>query len=475
MMGCTSVLSALTLCFSVVTFAHAQTPLPVAEPGYVKHGTKFYILGGHLLTEPTNSSIGMSTTTTAPPSHFHVLDLSKPWKASSPAWSSLPKITDLIRTSVVKVALSKDGRTLIAFPSVAANANANAIANNNNNNSNNSTLATGGPSDAKMAAARFEFGTMTWMASSAVIERTLGDLSPVLEPTTGRVFVLGGYKGPGEDRMDMYSFEEDSLISLSLPTVLLGAATTTTTTDQTPLSPWGIGAKAVWSQHRQSLLYFGGKNRGVGGGGTQDQNRVVAEYTPGDSTWKFPATSGSVVSTFWHCVATNDNGTLLFAYGGIDAQNPSSTTQQGLSILDLTTMTWRTAPRGENRVLSACTVAGDHFLVWGGANALSDGRLAIVDAGKRDSSILIFDITMNAWVDSYTPSQDYLLPPPDIPRAGNDDSGASFGASFSAVIAIIALVTIAILAMVIHICCMIRRGARKEREGVFGNNNDQVK
>ncbi|KAG0243107.1 hypothetical protein BGW41_002969 [Actinomortierella wolfii] len=409
-----STLGVLALCLCIASVANAQSasssaPSPAVDPAFVKHGSKLYILGGHRSTDLTKATDTIR--------QFSVLDLARTWSASSPAWATLSS-SDLINTPV-KAAISADGKTLIAFPSTGTGTGAKAY--------------------------RYSFETATWSVSNAAIQRTPEGLDPVTASNTGNVYVLGGYSGPGMDIMDTYSFETDAITSTAMPALA----------NQTV--PSKTYYKAAWSQYRQSIVYFGGTNK------AQDQTRLVAEYFPGNSTWGFPTTTGPIVSTLWHCSATNDDGTLLYVYGGIEAERPSSNVLQGLFILDLRSMTWRIATRGDNRVYSACAVAGDNFLVWGGAKPLGEDRLAVVDADKTNSPIMVYKTSMNAWVDTYTPPDSYLPSKPTIsstpeqPGAGSSSSSSPSSGGMTAAIAGSVAAIVLVVAVAGFIIWRIRR------------------
>ncbi|KAG0237210.1 hypothetical protein BGW42_001477 [Actinomortierella wolfii] len=351
-----STLGVLALCLCTASVANAQStsssaPNPAVDPAFVKHGSKLYILGGHRSTDLTKATDTIR--------QFSVLDLAQTWSASSPAWATLSS-PDLINTPV-KAAISADGKTLIAFPSTGTGTGAKAY--------------------------RYSFDTATWSVSSAVIQRTPEGLDPVTASNTGNVYVLGGYSGPGMDIMDIYSFGTDAITSTAMPALA----------NQTV--PSKTYYKAAWSQYRQSIVYFGGTNK------AQDQTRLVAEYFPGNSTWSFPTTTGPIVSTLWHCSATNDDGAK---------------------------------PLGEN-------------------------RLTVVDADKTSSPIMVYKTNMNAWVDTYTPPDSYLPSKPttsltpDQPGAGSSSSSSSSSGGMTAAIAGSVTAIVLVVAVAGFIIWRIRR------------------
>lgn len=103
---------------------------------------------------------------------------------------------------------------------------------------------------------------------------------------------------------------------------------------------------------------------------------------------------------------TDDNGTKIVIYGG---RFRNWTVSGELWILDLVTYTWTQGSSGPPRYYTACTIAGDQFLAWGGSVSLTD---------IASSEMLIFDMKGRKWVKEYTPPPCYkdLLPPPALRR-----------------------------------------------------------
>jgi hypothetical protein len=81
-----------------------------------------------------------------------------------------------------------------------------------------------------------------------------------------------------------------------------------------------------------------------------------------------------------------------------------------LWMLDITTATWSQGPTGPVRSDSACTIAGDHFLIWSGS------RFRNVTTDPNE--MLIYNFKTSTYVQEYTPPAYYkdLKPPPVLTR-----------------------------------------------------------
>lgn len=102
----------------------------------------------------------------------------------------------------------------------------------------------------------------------------------------------------------------------------------------------------------------------------------------------------------------DEDGTKIVIYGGCLRNN---TIVGELWILNVVTYTWSQAASGPPRSHSACTIAGDQFLIWGGK---TDSEVL------APSEMLIYNIAKAEYVTQYTPPAFYKdrLPPPALRR-----------------------------------------------------------
>ena len=140
--------------------------------------------------------------------------------------------------------------------------------------------------------------------------------------------------------------------------------------------------------------------------------------------------------------ALDDDGTLVVVYGGRFAGDPIY--NGDLFILDLTTQTWRKGTPGPPRVYTACTIAGDQFVMWGGMASSN---------GYAPAQVMIYSLTNNNWLSRYTPPQSYVdlraseEPETSSPGSstGPKDSGPNPGAIAGGVVGGVAIICIAVL------------------------------
>ncbi|KAF9964423.1 hypothetical protein BGZ73_001872, partial [Actinomortierella ambigua] len=185
--------------------ATAQDPVaprPGFNAGSVKFGSKWYINGGTGIDK-----IGY----TGPMGQFFVLDLSKPWASTSPAWTELPEGPAGGWGGSV---MSLDGKIFMTSPGIVAKAR------------------------------RYSFESKTWSASKASFRETIKDLQPVTLGTDGTVLIAGG---TATRTYDIYSFATDMTMTAQLPLIYADI----------PVNP-----KVVWSEPLKSAILFGGFNTG---------------------------------------------------------------------------------------------------------------------------------------------------------------------------------------------------------------------
>ncbi|KAF9970259.1 hypothetical protein BGZ73_007070 [Actinomortierella ambigua] len=250
------------LCLSTLLFVAAMTlttaqkptaPAPAAEVGYAKAKGKFYVYGGRTGPE-ANAVTGQ----------FFELDLTKPWKADSPAWTELPAGPKQTR---IFMAMSADGKNLIA----------NAVQD--------------------CSAYQYSADTKTWITQEGSPWRCLSSMNPFLvtvDPTNTAFYV------ETDDTMSNtwisdYQFANDM------------------STGSWEIPPFGgIGGvdylpsrgdyKAGWSKQLASVVFYGGTSLPS----TASTAQWVSLYHPESDQWKSLKTSGANEKTSVdHCVAVS--------------------------------------------------------------------------------------------------------------------------------------------------------------------------
>ncbi|KAG0373510.1 hypothetical protein BGX24_011614 [Mortierella sp. AD032] len=299
------------------------------------------------------------------------LDLTLSWPGSRPIWH---RLTGGPRQFIYPAAISPDGQTLIAF------------------------LV--GPS----FAMRYNVATDHWTPSQIKpAQPKLQGVGAVTDPSTGLVYLAAGFTG-NRDGMSVYDFKVDTM----------------NTTFLLPRQNIAFESRAyyanVWSNYRNTVFYFGGYNT------TFDRiatNNVLTEFDPITSTMStVVATGPSPPMRADHCMASNDDGTLIVIYGG---RIQGRMYANDIYIYNVITHTWQAGPPGMFRVYTACTIAGNQLLVWGGV----DENTKVVD-----STVLVFNIDTMTWTDHYTaPASLARLPQSSggttTPGSGNNNNSNS--------------------------------------------------
>ncbi|KAF9159000.1 hypothetical protein DFQ26_007015 [Actinomortierella ambigua] len=345
-------------------------PQPVAAPGYAKYKNRFYVNGG--TTSLSASVLGSS-------GQFFALDLSKSWTSVSPAWIQLP---DGPRKDYHGAAMSLDGKFFLTSCSTAST-----------------------------VSHRFSFDTNTWSVSKAPCHSTTYDVSPVTLGTDGTVLTAGGFTEVGiADAYEIYSFATDQAVRAPLPDTMVNGV---------PILPGRRGYKVVWSEPLKSAVFFGGSGLQGTSVGT------VTLYRPESKQWSLMKTIGANnTNNYGHCMAITDDGTTILSYGGYyDSQPGNPLFSESLYILNLTTGVWTLAvDSSSKRAWPACTIAGDYFLLWGGSYKFLAGINTTLDFDKPSTPVLIYQISLNAWVQEYKPSAEYLNPGAGTPSASATSS-----------------------------------------------------
>ncbi|KAF9920662.1 Multiple epidermal growth factor-like domains protein 8 [Linnemannia zychae] len=343
-----SALLTLTLALSSIpstTFTTAQTvydaPVPVTGAAFARTLTKLYIVGG----QPS------AVDNTPPTSQFYSLDLAAPWSANTPKWTKLPPGP---AQSIFPAVFTKDQKTLVVFHIPGTS-----------------------------SVYKYSLDAGGWSASSMSFPQSgWQGVNAVTDPSTGLVYLAGGYTISNRTRMDIYSPTTDTATQQALPD---------------PMTTFGARwyYTNVWSAQRKSILYFGGYNVTSQPGPARN---VVSEYVPSTGSWGTMSTSGTPPSMRAdHCMTANDDGTKVVVYGGRPADGGPFSGE--VFILDTVTGLWTQGATGQPRLYAVCAIAGDQLLVWGGTS--SPDVVA-------PSPVLVYNIGTNTWMSDYTPPASYV-------------------------------------------------------------------
>ncbi|ORZ10926.1 hypothetical protein BCR41DRAFT_356898, partial [Lobosporangium transversale] len=193
-------------------------------------------------------------------------------------------------------------------------------------------------------AFRYSLITTHWTPSNLRIGNTdRQGVGAVTDPNTGLVYLAGGYTDNTRDIMSVYDFSTDSFTSIPMNTTIFQSR---------------AYYANVWCSRRKSILYFGGYNATLRPVTTDN---VVTEFVPNENSWY---------------TMVNDDGTLVIVCGGRPVAGPFT---GDLYILDTIRGNGLKGASGPPRAYTACTIAGDQFLIWGGQT--SDDAAGPVDLG----------------------------------------------------------------------------------------------
>ncbi|KAG0249245.1 Multiple epidermal growth factor-like domains protein 8 [Mortierella polycephala] len=319
---------------SAVSVAQAQSvsaPLAVSGPAFARTATRLYVQGGSI------SSVKYG--------QFFSLDLAAPWSTSAPVWTQL---NDGPQQDIYPAVFSADQKTMITFHSGAT------------------------------FAYRYSLSSGQWSRSS--LQAQYGGyqgVNAVTDPNTGQVYLAGGYQDGTRTKMDVYDFKTDTMTLIDMPP----------STDVLPNRAYYTN---VWSQKRNSILYFGGYNATLKP--VLENGNVVSEFVP--ATGAITGTPPSARAD--HCMAANDDGSIVVVYGGRPISGPYS---GEVFILDTVNLVWQQGVPGAPRLYTTCTIAGDQLLIWGGKDSNDLVASAIV---------LIYSLSSKSWVTQFVPPSSYV-------------------------------------------------------------------
>ncbi|KAF9178090.1 kelch domain-containing protein 3 [Haplosporangium sp. Z 11] len=339
--------TALTILVTIVTLLSApvvsvtqaqsvSAPLAVSGPAFARTATRFYVQGGSITNVKQNQ--------------FFSLDLAASWNTSAPVWTQLNSGP---QQDIYPAVFSADQKTMITFHS-------------------------GTP-----FAYRYSVDSGQWSHSNLRVDHPdYQGVNAVTDPNTGQVYLAGGYNSDKREKMDVYDFKRDTITSKDMP-------------PPTDVLPNRAYYTNVWSQKRNSILYFGGYNETLQP--VLENGNVVSEFVPDTDRWSTLATTGTPPSTRAdHCMAANDDGSIVVVYGG---RLTSGNFSGEVFILDTVNLIWQQGTSDDPRVYTACTIAGDQLLIWGG----KDSNNGVVSANVR-----IYSLSSKSWVSQFDPPSSYL-------------------------------------------------------------------
>ncbi|KAG0370881.1 hypothetical protein BGZ54_003011, partial [Gamsiella multidivaricata] len=410
---CLSSTSAALTIALVIPLVKAQAPLARRRMAFAQDDSKLYIQGG----------FGSQTFT----AQFNALDLSTSWTTASPAWSLLQNGPPASHHAMVVVS-----------PQHAAGLGAGKQG----------YLLSSGGTGALTFFSTYDLQGATWtnLAPTAVKPPYTGleGHAAVSDPTTGLVYLVGGYFGNT-------TYNDITVFDPSTRKVVLQQAATANTslTD----------VAAVWSTVRKTVLTFGGSRAPPAASNGIDLKNL-AEYDPATKTWKTMTTSGAVpLRRLDHCVAASEDGSKIVLFGGsLDAK----TYFYDIYVLDINTAKWTLGtPASIARTRMACGFHSGQFIAFGGSSA--DNRTSTM----HNNIPIIYDISSDTWVNNYEaggrqPNGGSQPGPSDPSSPSNSTPGSSGSKSnLGPIIGGAAAGVLVLVGCAVAICIVFRRKKRE--------------
>ncbi|KAF9920663.1 hypothetical protein FBU30_009480 [Linnemannia zychae] len=330
----------------------AQNPIiSTAAPASARTRTKWYLLGGTI--SPVDGAPSSS--------QFISIDLSVPWNTSSPAWTRLTE-NGTPAQALFPAVFSADESLMYVYHL---------------------------PGDARVA--QYNVLKNEWEPSGASFTYNGNPgVNVVTDPTTGYIYITGGYSDGSLNNVDVYHPSRPGNVT-QIPFPVTGF-----------VARWYLGN--VYCKTRKSILYFGGytlKTELISEANVVTQLDLTSKQFSTLNARPVPGGSAPAIRAD-HCLAISEDGSKLVVYGGRTSfTNPGLTGD--LYILDTNTLEWTQGATGEARSYTACTIAGNQLIVWGGKTA-SPAQGAPEPITTQ--ALLIYDMNRNQWVTNYTP------PPP---------------------------------------------------------------
>ncbi|GJJ71534.1 hypothetical protein EMPS_03884 [Entomortierella parvispora] len=392
----------LLLFIAPLTVFADTPPSPRRLPAFAKFNNKLYLQGGYNATDYVGQLMS--------------LDLSVNWPSSAPAWdTSLP----------AGIITSRHGMAAIPRNFSAGLGNSTQGYLLLVGSSNNITASFWNAYDIQQN--RWSSVAVTPKAPLTAADSFphLQGQSVVTDPSTGYVYVVGGYWNTSYNRLMIMDPSTRTLLSFE------------TVTNKTSLT----SESAVWSTARNTILVFGGSvappNVAAG-----ISLATVQEYNPATAVWSSLATTGDTpAGRMDQCVAASDDGTTMILFGG---SNGGTTFYNSIYLFDVATAKWTQGTPAPNfRTRMACAYSQNQFVAWGGSSG--DDRSTMLNTGP-----VIYDIQFDKWSGTYS-STPPTAPPAPSPGNGTDSgssgggsggksSGAVIGGAVGAVVVIVAVI-----------------------------------
>ncbi|KAG0246023.1 hypothetical protein BGX31_004902 [Mortierella sp. GBA43] len=169
----------------------------------------------------------------------------------------------------------------------------------------------------------------------------------------------------------------------------LDPSTTTVNTTPMPVIETSNTNAAAWSVPLRSMVFHSLDRKVLYTYTPSERNKPSQGWKQLNTTAPDMVTGASMSSGSLPCLVSAYGGSKMVFYG-----------IQGIFgivyILDVATLTWTKSLfyPGQGRHASACAVAGDQLVIWGGQMAM--------DLGTTNET-LVYDMKAKAWVTSYTP------------------------------------------------------------------------
>ncbi|KAF9391651.1 hypothetical protein CPC16_004072 [Podila verticillata] len=375
------------LLLSILTLStHAQVTIRGAG-AYTQAGGKFYFHGGE---------DGASTVS----DQLYALDLTKNWTTIAPAWTQLK--SSPFTNSYHVATHSADNKTIFFF-------------------GRNDDKKVKRPATAFMN--KYSIDTNTWTVGSATsIDLTANPPNPTfmtqgrrdfqgaLDPVSGKYIFIGGNQDNLQyNNQDVFEPETGRVSEKDLPR---------------EISNYQGGALAWLKQGTDSSVYLLG---GYSPANTEWSSfGNLSKFSLATETWTSvltPATLPMPPSRQYHCAASNADGSKAIIYGGWAPPGSLTTpARNDLWILDAATFSWKQGPTPFSGTVgyAACTIAGNHLIIWGGFQYLNS-------TPPNANPMLLYDMSGERWTNIYTPTAEYLAMAPQSPVNPNNGSNNNNG------------------------------------------------
>ncbi|KAK3839900.1 MAG: hypothetical protein J3R72DRAFT_422687 [Linnemannia gamsii] len=231
----------------------------------------------------------------------------------------------------------------------------------------------------------------TWTNTLVQTSENLMGIRPVMDPTSGLVYIAG--------QANMAVLDPRTMAPKFLP-----IANTTMLSRSFP--------GAVYHPGRKSILYLGGFTPAS----VFESGTYVTEYIIATNTWSTFTTEGVLPTVRAdHCMAINEDGSKIIVFGGripISGSTTETSFTGTLYILDVTTGTWTPGQGSNPQLYMACTIVGDQLIAWGGFDGVN----------TIDGPPIVYSLSTNTWINSYTAPAYYA-------SSARPTSGAADGSS----------------------------------------------